>query len=164
MEIPFLRIAFYLIGLSLTPIFSQTLEFQLTPSAGFDNQSEGPQMDWSVGETVIGSPDTIYKYLHSGFRQVVLEEVLMVLNGPAVANSILVESIGGYLIIEIPGTASRFKINLFDSNGRVLAEYHSGGGEKLTLNWKEVSSWAAFMRIYSEEGSLVKSFKLFRGE
>lgn len=159
------KTATFLVCISFQFLLAQSVELNLISSAGHGQSSQDLDIQWSVGEAVIGPFDSTANPTTHGFHQLILEEVTGIPN-------LLREGLPGIRLqkthdfVKIFFGKSRytFEVSLFNSKGQRLKSFTTSKGQQiLDIPMKYFSTNVVFMNIYTTDERLIKSYKLNRG-
>ena len=141
------------------PLFAQSLDPKLVGSAGGSHNSAGLNVEWSVGEAVIG-PFGGTGNITFGYHQ--LEDVPTPIVAPEAGLSKLrLKRTPGMIRIRFAEAQVGYEIRMYDSQGRSLRNYSVAKGEKeLSIPTRNLGAGTVFLNIHTEDKKLVQGFKL----
>jgi len=145
-----------ILALISIPSFAQTLDPELVGSAGGSHNSAGLNVEWSIGEPVIGGAGNIT----FGYQQ--LEDSPTPILAPELGISALrLKRTPGMLKIVFAETKAGYEVNLFNTQGKTLKSYSVGKGVKeLNIPTKNLGVGTLFMNVHTTDKKLVQGFKL----
>jgi hypothetical protein len=160
------KITFFLVFIGIQFLSAQSVELDLISSAGQDHNSTDLDVQWSVGESVIGPFDSTANPTTHGFEQLIFQEVMGVVDRlnedmPEVS----LRKNPNYVRLLFGNTEYAFEVRLFNSKGQSLKRFStSRGQETLDIPMQYFSKSVVFMNVYTKQDKLVKTYKLIRGE
>ena len=145
-----------ILALFAAPILAQTMDPELVGSAGASHNTSTLNVEWSIGEPVIGGAGNItfgYQQLDDSPTPIVAPEAG--LSGMRLKRS------PGMVKIVFAETKVGYEVNLFNSQGKTLKNYSVNKGQKeLNIPTKNLGVGTLFMNVHTTDKKLVQGFKL----
>lgn len=120
--------------LSSVGVYSQAIERQVLASSGGQSSVSGTQIDWTLGEVVVGTANGNGYTINEGFHQNFIK-VFSIDEVQQWDLSIFPNPTQDYINIDPQSFTEAYKLRLFDSSGKSLLESNNSGPSKVNLEF-----------------------------
>ena len=154
------------VALAVFPAFlsAQSLTPQLVGSAGQSVASTNFDVEWSVGEPVIGPFDTAATTTF-GYQQLDEQIVVGIVPPEAGLSGLRLQRLQGSVRLVFSEAGASYEVRVFNGQGRNLRRYYVSKGQKeLVIPTKTLGAGAVMMNVYNQDKKNVQNFKFIVGE
>ncbi len=144
------------------PIFAQSMNPTLIGSAGASDSSASMDVEWSIGEPVIGPFDTAATTTF-GYQQLDDQAVTAIVPATAGLSRIRLQRLAGSVKIVFDQTQAGYQVRMFDGGGRNLGDYSVAKGKKeIVISTKNLGTGAVMMNVYTQDKKKVQNFRFMK--